>query len=85
MVTVAYWIWGLVGIYAGLGLLFAIPFLWKGVGRSDPSVAGSTIGFRLIIIPGVVLFWPLLARRWLTGATEPPEETSPHRTAAQAD
>jgi hypothetical protein len=69
-------------IWALSGLLFAIPFLIAGVGRIDSQAAGTGLGFRLIILPGVVIFWPLLLRRWAAGRREPPVEKNAHRTAA---
>jgi hypothetical protein len=65
--------------YAALGFLFALAFVSRGVQRIDPEAKGTGVGFRLIIIPGVVAFWPLLLSRWLSGATEPPLEGNPHR------
>ena len=82
-VTVATWLVGLVGVYLAVGIVFAVPFLVKGVGKIDPVAAAGTVGFKLIIFPGVVALWPLLARRWLTGTTTPPEERNPHRCAAR--
>jgi hypothetical protein len=51
--------------YAGLGLLFAIAFLARGVSRIDRAAAGAGVGFRLIILPGVVALWPVMLRRWV--------------------
>ncbi len=82
-IDIATWIVRIVGLYLGAGLLFAVPFLWKGVGRIDPVANAPTLGFRLIILPGVVALWPLLARRWLSGATHPPVECNAHRKAAR--
>jgi hypothetical protein len=65
--------------YLIAGLVFALLFVTKGVQRVDPTAKESTIGFRLIIIPGVAAFWPLLARRWLSGANKPPQENTPRR------
>jgi hypothetical protein len=67
------------GVYVTLGLLFAIAFIVFGVQRIDPVARGTGIGFRLLILPGVAAFWPLLARRWMAGASEPPTEKEPHR------
>jgi hypothetical protein len=72
----------LVGVYLGGGLLFAIPFTLFGVKRLDPHAAHGSWGFRLIIIPGTMAFWPLLAKRWFGGMTEPPRERNAHRTLA---
>lgn len=81
--SLAGWIVGLVGVYLGIGVVFAVSFLVKGVGKIDPAAAEGTVGFKIIIFPGVMALWPFLARRWMTGATTPPEEKSPHRTAAR--
>jgi hypothetical protein len=65
--------------YAALGLLFALAFVSAGVQRIDPEARGAKFGFRIIIIPGVIAFWPPLLKRWLKGAIEPPLERNPHR------
>jgi hypothetical protein len=52
------------GAYVAVGLLFAFAFLTAGVSRIDPAAREAALGFRLIIMPGVVTFWPLLAVRW---------------------
>jgi len=72
------------GIYLALGLLFAIPFALIGVKRIDPHAAHGSWGFRLLIIPGTMALWPLLLKRWRSGAKEPPEECNAHRRAARA-
>ena len=82
-VTLANWIVGLLGVYLAIGVVFAVPFLIRGISQIDPVAAEGTRGFKVIIFPGVIAFWPLLARRWLTGITTPPEEKSPHRRAAR--
>jgi membrane protein implicated in regulation of membrane protease activity len=72
------------GIYLASGFLFAIPFALIGVKRIDPHAVHGSWGFRLLIIPGVMVFWPLLLKRWASGAKEPPEESNAHRKAARA-
>jgi len=54
-----------VAIYLLLGFVFAIAFIIKGVSKIDEGAHGSSIGFRIIIIPGVIVFWPLLLKKWL--------------------
>jgi hypothetical protein len=66
-------------VYLTLGLLFAIAFVAVGVQKIDPLARGAGIGFRLLIFPGVLAFWPVLARRWVSGASEPPAEKESHR------
>jgi hypothetical protein len=69
------------GVYVGLGALFAVPFVLRGVNRIDPVARGGTWGFRLVVLPGVVALWPLLAQRWALGSP-PPVERNAHRDAA---
>jgi hypothetical protein len=69
----------LLTVYAMLGMLFAVLFVWIGVQRLDAQAVGAGIGFRLLILPGVAAFWPMLFARWMRGVTEPPAETNPHR------
>jgi hypothetical protein len=52
-------------IYLLLGVLFVIPFLLKGLKKIDEGAQGSTIGFKIIIIPGVIVFWPVLLSKWM--------------------
>ena len=72
-----------VGIYLLCGFVFAIPFVLAGVRRIDPHAAHGSWGFRVLIIPGTMFLWPLLARRWMKGVHEPPDENTPHRCAAR--
>ena len=72
------------GVYLGLGALFALPFVIWGVARIDPRAAGGSIGFRLLILPGVAALWPLFAWRWLRGQG-PPEERTAHSRAAERE
>jgi hypothetical protein len=73
----------LLGIYLACGLIFAVPFALVGVKRIDPHAAQGSWGFRLLIIPGTMAFWPLLLLRWIKGIHEPPEECNAHRCAAE--
>ena len=52
-------------IYLLLGVLFVVPFLLKGLTKVDESAHGGTIGFKIIIIPGVIVFWPVLLTKWI--------------------
>lgn len=72
-----------VGGYLAFGVLFAAPFVLIGAGRVDSNALDGTWGFRLMIFPGAVLLWPLLAKRWVTGAVAPMERTS-HKELAGA-
>ncbi len=65
-------------IYFALGLLMLVPFQLWGLPRVDAT--GGTWGFRLIISPGIVALWPLLALRWRRASGKPPDESNLHRT-----
>ena len=52
-------------VYGLGGIAFAGGFVIFGIHRVDPVAEHSTIGFRLIVIPGVAALWPLLLTRWL--------------------
>jgi len=71
------WVVRLVLVYLLIGVLFAVPFAARWVARLDPVAAHGTIGFRLLIVPGAILLWPLLARRLLTGGEQPPRSDNP--------
>ncbi len=73
----------LMGAYLACGLVFAIPFALIGVKQIDPHAARGSWGFRLLIIPGTMAFWPLLFRRWATGVKGPPEECNAHRACGR--
>lgn len=71
-------------IYALVGVVFAVAFVFRGVQRIDPVAEGSPLGFRLLILPGSAALWPVLAFKWLRARSEPrgssraPELERPH-------
>ena len=74
---------GVAGIYALIGFVFAIPFVLRGAGKIDPNAIEGSWGFRVLIFPGTVALWPLLALRWARTSGAPPEENNTHRAAAR--
>lgn len=50
-------------IWGGLGALVALVFLTVGMDRIDEDAQGAYV-FRPLLIPGVVLLWPLVLWRW---------------------
>jgi hypothetical protein len=50
--------------YGAAGAILAVVFLLWGIDRVDPSARGA-YAFRPLLIPGLVLLWPLVAARWL--------------------
>ncbi len=61
----------LAAIYIGIalwfaaGLLIALPFAFFGAHKILPSPAPLTPGARLAVVPGAIVFWPLVLKRWL--------------------
>ena len=61
------------GIYAAIGLLVALAYLFGSAGRIDPAAKGKgmPIRVRLMIMPGVIGLWPLMLSK-LFAQKEPP-------------
>jgi hypothetical protein len=56
----------LLGVLAGYGvagLLVGVAFLVWGIERLDAAAVGA-YAFRPLLLPGLVLLWPLVLRRW---------------------
>ncbi len=68
-------------VYLIAGVAFAVPFVLRGCARLDPIAAHATPGFRVLILPGSVLLWPILLMRWIRGGAAPPDERGSHRDA----
>ncbi len=62
----------LAGAYLLAGLVFYGVFLAKGIRRVDEATEGSPKPFFLLILPGTLVFWPVLLRRW--GQTSNPKK-----------
>ena len=52
-------------VYSLCGLAVGVPFVLRGVDRVDASARGASVGFRLLILPGMVALWPLMAAKWI--------------------
>jgi hypothetical protein len=52
-----------IAIYLGCGAVFAAVFLWRWVGILDSAAAHGTVGFRVLVFPGVATLWPLFLVR----------------------
>ncbi len=49
--------------YGVAGLVSALLFLLLGIDRVEPSARGA-YAFRPLIVPGLVMLWPLVLWRW---------------------
>lgn len=55
----------LLAAYLVAGGLFALVFHLRGLRAIDAAARGAGFTFRLLITPGVIALWPLVAARWL--------------------
>jgi hypothetical protein len=54
-----------VAAYLLIGLAIGVPFVLKGVDQVDEAARGTSLVFRLLILPGAIALWPLMAAKWL--------------------
>lgn len=61
------------GIYAGLGLLVGLIYMFGGGGRIDPAAKGKglPVRVRLMILPGIIGLWPLMLIKLLVQKAPP--------------
>lgn len=52
-------------LYLGVGLLFGLWFVFKGVDRIDDQMHGTTWRTRLLLLPGTAGLWVVLLNKWL--------------------
>ena len=73
----------IIGIYLSVGVAISLWLLVRKVGMLDEAANHTGIGFRLLLVPGLTIFWPLFLRRSLRGDRQPPEEHNAHRRLAR--
>lgn len=57
----------LFGLYFTFGLCVSLFFFFtKALAALDVSAQGSSYAFKLIILPGLLVFWPFLLRKYFT-------------------
>lgn len=69
--------------YLALGAILSVPLALFFLHRIDPSAREGTWGFRIIVIPGLVLLWPLFFWR-LVRKQSAPTESNTHRNLEAA-
>ena len=62
MTTAGLLVW-MASLWLYAGAIVAILFLLFGIGRIDESARGS-FTFRPLLVPGILLLWPLVLWRW---------------------
>jgi hypothetical protein len=63
-------------VYLLAGALFTLFFLSTGLEKIDTTAHGSGWGFRLIIIPGTIVLWPVLLKKWMRIKKKRHDETT---------
>jgi hypothetical protein len=69
--------------YLMAGALFALVFLPRGVLAIDDGLRASPVMVRVMLVPGMMLLWPIFLRRWITGRGAPAERNAHRRAAAR--
>lgn len=72
----------ILALYVAAGLIFSIYFAAVGVTKLDKAARGTSVFFRILIVPGTVALWPYLVQRLIRGTQGPPEERNAHRDLA---
>jgi len=68
--TQASLIWCAVAAYLALGFAVALAMLFGGLRRIDPLAQAAPWRVKLLLAPGVIALWPVLAVKALRGPGE---------------
>ncbi|HJZ57265.1 MAG TPA: hypothetical protein VKE74_20010 [Gemmataceae bacterium] len=59
-------------VYTAVGLVVGFVFVTASVARIDPAARGTSVAFRLLILPGSAALWPVLVAKWARHQGESP-------------
>lgn len=65
------------GLYLGFGFLAGCWLAFTRLGNFDPAAQNGSLGFRLLMIPGLAIFWPRFL--FAKARSNVPEERNAHR------
>ncbi len=85
-IEIAGWLVTAAHAWVGIGLALAAVFLGWGIDRVESNARGA-YAFRPLLVPGIVLLWPLVLWRWIElerGRDQPLERHRPPRGAHAA-
>lgn len=54
-----------IGAYLVLGFLFSLVFILKWIYLLDEASNETSWNFKLTIVPGCIVFWPVLLKKYL--------------------
>ena len=63
------WIPAIVLTWCAIGVLVSVPFLLFAVGRAVEGAVGSSIAFRLVVLPAATVLWPVILLLWIMSRT----------------
>lgn len=69
--------------YVGIGLLVSPIAIFLGGARIDRALPASSLGFRILILPGAAMLWPIVLVRCLRGGGTPRIERNAHRIGSR--
>ncbi|MFN7117585.1 MAG: hypothetical protein ACK4TA_12355 [Saprospiraceae bacterium] len=52
-------------LYLGVGLLFGLWFVFRGVNHLDHQMESASWQVRLLLLPGTAALWVVLLNKWL--------------------
>lgn len=81
MVILGHILLAMVMLYATAGVAMGLRFASVLAAQSDDRAAVGTFSFRLLLIPGAALLWPLVLWRQRAGKQDP----LPHPTLPESD
>jgi uncharacterized membrane protein YhaH (DUF805 family) len=58
-------------VYLAAGAAFGLVFIVFGIARIDHGARGAPWTFRLLVLPGVIAFWPWMALLWRRAGSAP--------------
>ena len=61
------------GFYVLIGLIFYFPFVFNGMKKIDEGAKDTPLGFKMLILPATLVFWPVLLKKWITSPSQTPE------------
>ncbi len=57
-------------VYLIIGLIFSIIFLTKWIHHVDEASHETSWSFKLVILPGCIMFWPVLLKKYRQSKSE---------------
>ena len=70
--------------YLVVGFAFSLPLAFFFLHRVDPTAREGSWAFRVVILPGLSILWPLFVWRLARGQTTPTESNA-HRARAASN